>query len=140
AAQRGEAGPGVGRRVEPLLLVCIALSAAVLVLDSRLPAEYAFGLLYVAVMMLGFWLRSRPAVITLAALSSGFVLLGYMLSPASPSWGSVATVTNRSLAFMTIWWTAVLALRHQASVAALRRSEAGLQEAQRIAGLGRFEL
>nr|WP_281351596.1 PAS domain S-box protein [Propylenella binzhouense] len=89
--------------------------------------------------MLTFWLPWRASIAGLAAAAICLLALGYWISPDSPAWGTPETIVNRIVAALAIILTAIIADRHRASINAVQRSEATLQEAQSITHLGHFE-
>ena len=123
-----------------LLAVCAALQIVVVAIDMWLPAEYALGILYAVIMLAGFWLPSRPAIIALAILATGCAVIGYVISPWSSAWGTDASLIDRGLAVAAIWVAFAIALKHQASTTSLRRSDANLLQAKSVGRIGRFEM
>ena len=71
-----------------------------------MPLGVAAGVPYVALVMLGLWFPWREGVIYLAFLGTVLTLIGYSLSPV----GGVVwvVITNRILALVAIWVTALL--------------------------------
>ncbi len=110
-----------------VLALCIVLDALAFALDLWLPVEYAIATLYIGATLLSFALASKATIVGVAALGSVLVVVGYLLSPASPAYGTVETMTNRGLAMLVLWWTAALAVGHQAARAALVESQATLR-------------
>ncbi|RDI55095.1 PAS domain-containing sensor histidine kinase [Microvirga subterranea] len=110
-----------------LLAACLALDTTVFVLDLWLPAEYAVGILYIGPALLAFRLPRARAGIGLAVLGTILSVLGYVISPLSPGYGSVETIINRGMSLAIMWWAAALAVGHQAARTALEQSEARSQ-------------
>ena len=77
-------------------------------MDALLPLGIADGMLYVALVLLGMMSRNRKLIIIAAIVSSMLNLLGYFFSP--PGGEFINVITNRILAFVTIWMTTVLCL------------------------------
>ena len=122
-----------------LLLICIGLQFAAFAVDLLLPLGFSISVLYVAAILVGLWLPWRRAMSMLAMLATVLTVLGYFLSPPGPLAAEWAPVINRSLSIAMIWTITVLAWRHLGDMEALRRSQARLREAQRIAHFGHFE-
>jgi PAS domain S-box-containing protein len=127
------------RSAPPLLSIALLLECIALAIDIALPPVYAAGVFYIAVMFLGFWLSRRRDILILGSLSTIFLVVGFVLPFSESLHGTLPTLINRCISLGAIWLAAMLSLRHQSSIAALRRSEASLSEAQRITRLGHFE-
>jgi PAS domain S-box-containing protein len=85
---------------------CLLLAAAILAVDLSMPLGVAGGVLYIALVLTGWWFRSRSAFILLAFLASVLTILGYYLSPmGGEGW---VVLTNRFYALITIWVTATV--------------------------------
>ncbi len=110
-----------------LLAACLALDTTIFLFDLRLPAEYAVGILYIGPALLAFRLPQARVAIGLAFLGTIFSVVGYVLSPLSPGYGSVETIINRGMSLAIMWWAATLAVGHQAARIALEQSEARSQ-------------
>ena len=102
----------------------VATSVAVFALDIAADIEFAIGIAYVAVMLLGFWLPGRREIVTLAAVDAALLAIGYLAFGADSSWGGPEAIANRLAALAAIGAAALLALRHRSSLADLRRGEA----------------
>ena len=90
------------------LLIGLALSFLVFVIDTQVPLGVAEGMLYIVLVILGLMTGNRSFIIYAAVLGSVLNLVGFMVSPAGGEWGKV--IANRFLAVFTIWMTAVLCL------------------------------
>jgi PAS domain S-box-containing protein len=110
-----------------LLIGCVALDGAAFLVDALLPAEYSVGILYVGTTLLASWLPWKRAIVGLSLLGTLLLVLGYVISPASPGYGSAETIINRVLEALIIWWSTALAIGHRASRMALESSEADLR-------------
>ena len=95
-----------GRRKDTWVVpLAVALAVGLLLLDLSLPLGVAAGVPYVAVVILGWWLRRRNGVFLLATLASILTLVGLFLSPGAIT---LIAVFNRILALLAIWVTAIL--------------------------------
>ncbi len=96
-----------------LLSFCFVLSGFIFVIDLLTPIGVADGTLYVAVVLVGYWLPYSYAPFLLAGICSVLVMFGLFLSPgggvvlmaAGPLWIALA---NRTVSLLIIWMTAVL--------------------------------
>ena len=95
-----------------LTLLAAVLAIVILVVDLLLPLGVAGGVPYVAVVLLGWWFPKRNQTIILAAICTVLTLVGYYYSPEGGT-PSVVT-TNRFLAFLAIWISAILLLMARA--------------------------
>ena len=111
-----------GRRKDSWVVpLAVAFAGGVLLLDLSLPLGVAGGVPYVAVVILGWWLHRRDGIFLLAALCSILTVIGLFLFPAGTiTW---MAVSNRFLALLAIWVTAILLAMAKRSELALRRSE-----------------
>jgi signal transduction histidine kinase len=83
-------------------------AAGIFILDALLPLGIADGMLYVALVLLGMMAQNRKLIVIAAILASILNGLGYFFSPPGGEFAIV--VTNRMLAFATVWMTAILCL------------------------------
>ena len=90
------------------LLIGGISATGIFIVDALLPLGIADGMLYVALVLLGMMSRNRKLIIIAAIVSSVLNLLGYFFSP--PGGEFINVITNRILAFVTIWMTTVLCL------------------------------
>ena len=90
------------------LLIGSIAAVGIFIMDALLPLGIADGMLYVALVLLGMMARNRNLIIMAAIVSSVLNLLGYFFSP--PGGELTNVITNRILAFVTIWMTAILCL------------------------------
>ncbi len=82
------------------------LALGIFAIDLSLPLGVAAGVLYVVLVMLGFWAERERDVVLLAIAGSVLNLLGYLVSePAGVHW---MVLSNRVLAFLVIWASAAL--------------------------------
>jgi PAS domain S-box-containing protein len=127
-AQPSNGGPRRGR-TGSLLLLSAFLAAAVFALDLMIPLGIAGGVPYVTVLLVFLWTPGRHDVVVAAAACSLLILLGYLFSP--PGGEEVApiffwqAITNRVLALLAVWVTALLVLRRKQD---LRQREQQLQD------------
>ncbi len=99
----GEAG-ALGRL---RFLACIGvLSLATMTADLSVAAGVAGGVVYLAVVLLGWWARKPAQVVALAAFASLLVLAGFALR-FEEAVAQVAAV-DRVIALLAIWGTAAL--------------------------------
>jgi PAS domain S-box-containing protein len=106
-----------------VLIGCFSLQALAFLIDLALPAEYAIGTLYVGATLLAFWLPLKRAILAVALLGTALLVLGYVISPGSPAFGSLETILNRVIAAAALWWATGLALVRQGYRIALEDSE-----------------
>ena len=94
------------------LSLSLLIAVGIFGLDLMIPLGVAAGVPYVAVVLLGAWLPWRHSIIGLAAIGTAFTILGFLFSPAAGiAW---VVLTNRGLALLVIWVTAILMLQRRA--------------------------
>ncbi|MBF0311625.1 MAG: PAS domain S-box protein, partial [Magnetococcales bacterium] len=107
AAGADQPEPTPKPRPGPILLAG-ALGGLFLAIDILLPLGTADGVLFVGMVLSGWWMpgRKRP-FIGLALAATLLTGLGYLLSPPAdvPSW---VVLVNRGYALLAIWSTAIL--------------------------------
>lgn len=87
-------------------LFALAIAVSVMAIDLSMPLGVAGGVLYIALVLTGWWFRSRSAFLILAVVASLLTIVGFFLSPeGSVEW---VVVTNRFYALVTIWVTAAI--------------------------------
>ncbi len=116
-------GPG-------LIAGATLLAALILATDLSLPLGVAGGVPYVALVWLGWYGRGTREIVVLGVVSSLLTLVGYYYSPdGGTAW---VVLTNRFLAFVAIWVTAVLLILVKRAAAKMAASQ------KRIVDLARF--
>lgn len=109
-----------------LLLQCLLLSMVILIIDISIPLGIAGGVPYLIVVLLALREKDPRFPIGFAVTGSLLTLIGLMLSnPLATPW---MVYSNRGLALLAIWATALLGLQ-------LKRYQAQLSESE-----GRFQL
>ncbi|MEE9140724.1 MAG: PAS domain S-box protein [Alphaproteobacteria bacterium] len=95
-----------------------ALAAALLVFDLSVPLGLAGGVPYVLLVALALWSPWHRYIYLMAAVGTALTVVGYFASPeGGPPW---IVLTNRGLALLVIWVTALLGAYIQASRVRLR--------------------
>ncbi len=110
-----------------LVALCALALAAAFLIDILSPPAVATGAIYAAIVLLGLWLSSRTAILSLAATTSLVAVLGFLASPGL-SLASGPILTNCALAVMAVWVVALLVIRQRRSTSSLQQSEVGLRE------------
>lgn len=87
-------------------IVALFVIAGALMFDAFTPQIISVGVLYVGLVLLGFWLPNPKAVLALALLATALIVAGYWITipdniPAWQAW------LNRALAIGTVWLTAI---------------------------------
>lgn len=87
-------------------VVALFVIAGALMFDAFTPQIISVGVLYVGLVLLGFWLPNPKAVLALALLATALIVAGYWITipdniPAWQAW------LNRALAIGTVWLTAI---------------------------------
>jgi diguanylate cyclase (GGDEF)-like protein len=102
-----------------MIVIAGLVAAATFVLDLFMPTGVAGGIPYVAVVLLGGFSRVRNGATLSAALATVLTVLGHWLSPEGglPIW---IEASNRALAVIVFWVTAVLIVRRNTAEEALR--------------------
>lgn len=87
-------------------IVVLFVVAAALMFDALTPQIISVGILYVGLVLLGFWFPKPKAALFLALLATPLIIAGYWITiPDSiPAWQAWL---NRALAIGTVWFTAV---------------------------------
>ena len=85
--------------------VATVVAAVALTSDAMSPQMIAVEVLYVGVVLTGFWFPKPATALTLALLASVLIIIGYWLAipDNAPAW---AAWTNRILAIISVWMTA----------------------------------
>jgi len=100
---------GVIRQTDPWRMTALAvpLAALTFAVDLQIPLGVAGGVPYVAVVLLGWWFPRRRHIAYLATVSSALTVAGFYLSPED---GGIPwmVLSNRFLALLAIWATAIL--------------------------------
>ena len=88
----------------PYAIATVAAAVA-LMSDAMTPQMIAVEVLYVGVVLTGFWFPKPATALTLALLASVLIIIGYWLAipDNAPPW---AAWTNRVLAIISVWMTA----------------------------------
>ena len=106
-------GTRENKRPNPATIYTITalLALGAFMLDVHIPLGVAAGVPYVAVVLFALWNSSRFFPLLMAAVSSGVILLGWVLSPpGDEAWKVLA---NRGLALFAIWVTVLLSLQRR---------------------------
>ncbi|MEW4490543.1 response regulator [Thalassoglobus sp. JC818] len=90
-----------------IIVSTIGLSIAISVVEHLIPPGIAFGLLYVAVLVLTFSATDRNLVLQMAGLVTVLCLVGFTISQFSDG-NDVVSVINTLLTLFAIWTTAIL--------------------------------
>lgn len=112
------------------LLVVLSM-AIVFAIDLRLPNGVAAGILYVAPVLLTFWLRRNPAPPLLAAAAATILILAAFALAEPQARVSPYALTNRLLAAGAVWAAAALVALYTRADEARRRSEQSAREGER---------
>ena len=91
--------------------IATVVAAVALMSDAMTPQMIAVEVLYVGVVLTGFWFPKPATALTLALLASVLIIIGYWLAipDNAPPW---AAWTNRVLAIISVWMTAFFCLVH----------------------------
>ena len=119
------------------LLLATILAGIIFAVDITIPLGVAFGVPYIIVVLITLQTPYRNVAIISAAICSVLVLLGLVFSPeGSEAW---KVYSNRVIAVVAIWVTALLGLLGKQLQNKLLINESRLLKAQRIASLGFWE-
>lgn len=116
------------------LLLATILMGIIFVVDITIPLGVAFGVPYIVVVLITLQSPYRHAAIIAAVITTLLVLLGLVFSPEGGETWKV--YSNRVIAIVAIWVTALLGLLGKHLQKKLLINEAHLLKAQRIANLG----
>jgi PAS domain S-box-containing protein len=106
--------------IAPLALAAL-LALAILFVDLTLPLGVAGGVLYIAVIMIGWWFKDWRHIIAVALLCVALTLIGYLYSPAGGIPWMIAT--NRFLAVFAIVIAAAFLILARRATEAKTKSE-----------------
>ena len=123
-----------------LLAIAAGLDLLVLAAEVFLPPGYGLYMAYVVIMGLGFWLARPFEIVLLGLVATVCIGVQTAIVLQAADWDHPEAVARRLLGLLAIWVVGLLALSHQRSSTALRRSENALRQAQSISQLGYFEL
>lgn len=90
------------------LFLSLVLAGAFFYLDLLLPLGFAGGILYISLILFGFWRQSRSLIIGNAIIGTGLTALGAWFSP--PVLDFTIALFNRGLSVCTLWLTAYCCL------------------------------
>jgi PAS domain S-box-containing protein len=126
---------------DPVLIACaIAYHIAITLLDLAGFQYFSIEKLHIAVIFLAFFSASRGTVLVIALIGLVSLGLGYLINleglPLEPGPDPLLRF-NAGLVIICGAWLAIV---YQGTVEAIRKSEADLREAQRLARLGRFAI
>ncbi len=99
-------------RTRILYAVGALLVGAIYFFDLLGSREIDFPILFVGPVVLGLWLPGRVYALTVASVSTGLCLLGF-LHPSPEGALAWITVGNRALSIAAIWVTALTVLAHK---------------------------
>lgn len=90
-----------------IVLLCMVLAIGIFIVDiASLPLGVAAGVAYVAVVLISLWLSQWYFSLLVAGVVSALTIFGFLYSePAGVTW---MVVTNRALALLAIWLTAIV--------------------------------
>lgn len=125
----GSAREGALLRPEVVGPLAAASLGGTFVFDLLSGFQVAAGVLYVLPVLLSTWLPWRRAPLVVAATATLLTVAGYAATPAEPADAASAFfgMTNRVIAFVAIWVTALLACLWQRHDARLARERARLR-------------
>lgn len=118
-----------------IVLLCLVLASGIFIVDiASLPLGVAAGVAYVAVVLISLWLSQWYFSLFVAVMVSALTIFGFVYSePSGVPW---MVITNRVLALLAIWLTAIIggwlvfSKRRKAAQALIRAEE----EAERARG------
>jgi PAS domain S-box-containing protein len=120
------------------LLLAAVTAGFVFATDLTIPLGVAWGVLYIIAVLIALQTPYNHVVIIIAAISTVLILLGLLFSPeVGEDW---KVYINRAIAIFAIWIFALQGLIKNKKEKLLSKSGARLNEAQRIAELGNWEL
>jgi PAS domain S-box-containing protein len=105
--------------------IAAVLATAIFLVDLSLPLGIASAAPYVVIVLLGWWTSKPRYIFGLAAISSAFVVAGWVLSPEGGNFWVV--LTNRFLALFSIWLTAALLFKMKGAATALQMAHDKLE-------------
>ncbi len=90
-----------------IVLLCLALAIGIFIVDvASLPLGVAAGVAYVAVVLISLWLSQWYFTLFVAGVVSVLTIFGFVYSePSGVPW---MVITNRALALLAIWLTAII--------------------------------
>ena len=90
-----------------IVLLCMVLAIGIFIVDvASLPLGVAAGVAYVAVVLISLWLSQWSFSLFVAGVVSVLTIFGFIYSePAGVTW---MVITNRALALLAIWLTAII--------------------------------
>ncbi len=115
--------------MHPLILLTIALSTGVFVLDLATPLGVATEMLYLLVVLVAARSPQWPVGVYAAAMATALTALGFHMSPpGAPLW---LDLSNRALAIFAIWVTTILLLINKKAESTLREMNNRFEAQQR---------
>ena len=95
-----------------VIIICLVLLIGIFILDSLIPLGVAGGVPYVIVVLVSLWSHRPKLPVYIAIIASVLTLLGLFSSPSGGELWKV--ISNRLLALLVIWATALLSIRWKA--------------------------
>jgi hypothetical protein len=94
-----------------LIAGSVVLAAVIFTADLLLPLGVAVPMAYVGPVLMSLWVHQLRFTVLAASVGTILTIIGYFGSPsAGPLW---IVLTNRSLAILMIWMTAVIVLLYK---------------------------
>ncbi len=103
------------------LFIATVLAVIFLLIDIVLPLGTADGVLFIGVILMGWWIPGQKKIILILALICSLLVgLGYLLSPFGniPNW---VILTNRLYSLFAIWSTAIILIIAKKAIATLKQ-------------------
>ena len=91
-----------------LLGVGVLVAVGILTLDIAIPLGVADGILYIALVLIAFFIKSKNFIYVGAITGTLLTITGFFVSPPGGEFWQV--IANRFLIIFTIWMTAILCL------------------------------
>lgn len=90
-----------------IVLLCMVLAVGIFIVDvASLPLGVAAGVAYVGVVLISLWLSQWTFSLVVAGVVSVLTIIGFVYSePSGVTW---MVITNRALALLAIWLTAII--------------------------------
>jgi diguanylate cyclase (GGDEF)-like protein/PAS domain S-box-containing protein len=107
------------------LLIILAMSLGIFVLDLLAPQGYAVWVIYIFPLLLAYPVLERRHILFFSAAVSILLLLGFFLSPSGLN--RPAAIVNRLLGLFSLWIAALLILRRRVMERALQHVRNNLE-------------
>ena len=108
-----------------IVILCLAISIGILIVDLFIPLGVAGGVPYIAIILIAARLPHRKPTLFFATICTALTILGFFLSPPGGELWKI--IFNRLLAIFAIWVTAIFSIQRKFAIDELSEIEKKLR-------------